>query len=88
MFFRTKPFRRKDGSTRTYLELVSNHRVDGKVRQKVIARLGRLEQLRADGMVDCLEALRAEQDYAYGPVLTYRGLWEDLGLAQALQQAF
>ena len=103
MFFRTKPFRRKDGSTRTYLELVSNHRVDGKVRQKVIARLGRLEQLRADGMVDRLvaslarhsheqwlrmEALRAEQDFAYGPVLIYRRLWEELGLAQELRQVF
>jgi len=103
MFFRTKPFRRKDGSTRTYLELVANHRVDGKVRQQVIARLGRLEQLQAEGVVDKLvaglkrygdeqwlrmEALRAEQDYAYGAVVVFRRLWEELGLAEALQEAF
>ena len=103
MFFRTKPFRRKDGSTRTYLELVANRRVDGKVRQQVIARLGRLEQLSAEGVVDRLvaglkrysheqwlrmEALRAEDDYAYGPVLVFRRLWEELGLAEALREAF
>ena len=103
MFFRTKPFHRKDGSTRTYLELVANRRVDGKVRQQVIARLGRLEQLSAEGVVDRLvvslkrysheqwlrmEALRAEDDYSYGPVLVFRRLWEELGLAEAVQEAF
>ena len=103
MFFRTKVFHRNDGSTRTYLELVANHRVDGKVRQQVIAQLGRLEQLRAEGVVDRLvaglarhsheqwlrmEALHAERDYAYGPVLVFRRLWEELGLAQALREAF
>jgi hypothetical protein len=103
MFFRTKVFHRKDGSTRTYLEVVTNQRVDGRVRQHVIARLGRLEQLQAEGVVDRLvsglarhsqeqwlrmEALHAEQDYAYGPVLVYRRLWEELGLARELQQAF
>jgi len=102
MFFRTKPFRRKDGSTRTYLELVANHRVDGKVRQQVIARVGRLEQLQADGVVDRLaaglrrysreqwlrmEALRAERDYSYGAVLVFRRLWEELGLAETLRES-
>jgi hypothetical protein len=103
MFLRTKVFRRKDGSTRTYLELVANRRVDGHVRQQVIAHLGRLDQLQPEGVIDRLmaglarfsqeqwlrlAALHAEQDYAYGAALVFRRLWEDLGLAEALQQAF
>ena len=102
MFFRPKRFHRKDGSARTYLELVANRRVDGKVRQRVITRLGRLVQLSVEGVVGRLvaslkrygqeqwlrmEALRAERDYAYGPVLVFRRQWEELGLAEALQEA-
>jgi hypothetical protein len=103
MFFRTKVFRRTDGSARTYLELVTNHRVNGRVRQQVIARLGRLEHLQPEGVIDRLleglarhsreqwlrlATLQAQQDYSYGPVLVFRRLWEELGLAEALQQAF
>ena len=70
MFFRTKVFHRKDGSTRTYLELVAG-----------LARHSHEQWLH-------MEALHAERDYAYGPVLVFRRLWEHLGLAQALREAF
>jgi hypothetical protein len=56
MFFRTEPFHHKDGSIRTYLEMVFSQPVAGKGREKVIDRLGRLEQLRADGAADRLVA--------------------------------
>jgi hypothetical protein len=103
MYVRTKRFRRPDGSELVYLDLVESYRVDGKVRQKTIAHLGRLDQLELDGGVDRLmqglarysheqwvrsEALHGEQDYSYGPVLVFRRLWEALGLAEALRARF
>ena len=53
MFVRRKTFKNKDGSTRTYLQLVENVRQDGRVRQRVVATLGRLEDLQ-DGRLDAL----------------------------------
>lgn len=49
MFFRTK----KSGP-RTYLQIVDNHREGGKVRQRVIATLGRLEHLQDSGQLEGL----------------------------------
>lgn len=49
MFFRTK----KSGP-RTYLQIVENRRESGKTRQRVIATLGRLDQLQASGHLDAL----------------------------------
>src|SRR4030042_1018295 len=40
MFARTKTYKNQDGSSRQYLEIVENQRVDGKVRQRVVLRLG------------------------------------------------
>jgi hypothetical protein len=103
MFVRAKRFPRPDGSVRTYLDVVVNRRVDGRVRQEVVAHLGRLETLIADGAVDRLveglarysrerwfraEALRAERAATYGPVLVFRRLWEELGLAEQLTKRF
>ena len=39
---------------RTYLLVVENERVDGKVRQRVLHRLGRLDELLASGQLDAL----------------------------------
>ena len=36
-------FRQKRSGQHTYLQIVENHRVDGKTRQQVIASLGRLD---------------------------------------------
>jgi transposase len=49
MFFRTK----KSGP-RTYLQIVENRRENGATRQRVIATLGRLDQLQATGHLDSL----------------------------------
>ncbi len=39
-----------------YLQLVHNQRVDGRVRQQVIATLGRLDVLQKSGKIDALVA--------------------------------
>ena len=49
MFFRTK----KSGS-RAYLQLVENHWQDGRPRQRVLATLGRIEELRQRDAIDGL----------------------------------
>ena len=49
MFFRTK----KSG-TRSYLQIVENRWEDGRPRQRVIATLGRLDQLQQSGQLDAL----------------------------------
>ena len=49
MFVRTQT-----NGSRTYLLIVDNHWVHGKVQQRVLFRLGRLDQLLADGRLDAL----------------------------------
>ena len=49
MFIRTQ-----SNGSRTYLLIVDNERVDGKVTQRVLFRLGRLDQLLASGQLDAL----------------------------------
>lgn len=49
MFIRTK----KSGP-RTYLQIVESNWINGKVRQRVISNLGRLEQLKESGEIDSL----------------------------------
>ena len=49
MFFRTKK-----AGPRTYLQIAENHWEDGRVRQRVLATLGRLDDLQQDGAVDRL----------------------------------
>lgn len=49
MFLRTQTT-----AGRTYLLLVENERVDGRIKQRVLHRLGRLDQLQASGQLDSL----------------------------------
>lgn len=49
MFVRAKKSGRYE-----YLQVVQNERVDGRVRQRVIATLGRVDQLREEGHIDAL----------------------------------
>lgn len=49
MFVRTQT-----NGSRTYLLIVDNVRVDGKVKQRVLHRLGRLDELLASGQLDAL----------------------------------
>ena len=51
MFFRTKP-----AGTRRYLQIVENHWRDGRSRQRVVATLGRLDHLQAQGRLESLLA--------------------------------
>src|SRR5438067_105813 len=51
MFFRTKT-----SGPRTYLQIVENRWEDGRPRQRVIATLGRLDQLQQTGELDALLA--------------------------------
>lgn len=51
MFLRTQTT-----AGRTYLLLVENERVDGRIKQRVLLRLGRLDQLQASGQLDSLLA--------------------------------
>ena len=51
MFFRTKT-----SGTRSYLQVVENRWEDGRPRQRVIATLGRLDQLQQTGQLDALLA--------------------------------
>jgi len=43
-----------------YLQIVHNQRVDGHVRQRVVATLGRLDELRRTGQIDSLVTLLAQ----------------------------
>lgn len=54
MFVRTKRLANKDGSVREYLQLVETRREKGRVRQHVIATLGRADELRQSGQLDRL----------------------------------
>ena len=49
MFLRTQT-----SGDRTYLLIVESERVEGKVKQRVLHRLGRLDQLQASGQLDAL----------------------------------
>jgi hypothetical protein len=51
MFFRIKP-----SGPRRYLQIVENHWVDGRSRQRVVATLGRLDHLQQDGRLENLLA--------------------------------
>jgi hypothetical protein len=46
--------RTQTNGSRTYLLIVDNQWVDGKVKQRVLFRLGRLDQLLAEGRLDAL----------------------------------
>jgi hypothetical protein len=47
-------FRVKKSQNREYLQIVENRREDGKVKQRVLATLGRIEQLQGSGQLDAL----------------------------------
>jgi hypothetical protein len=57
MFIRTKTFHRHDGSRREYLQIVKTCREHGKVRQKVVCTLGRVEELQHGGVDTLIEGL-------------------------------
>ena len=54
MYFRIKKQKNKEGQAREYLCVVEGRRENGKVRQKMLANLGRLDELRASGNLERL----------------------------------
>jgi len=100
MYTRTKTFQNKDGSTRTYLQIVQTRRIGNKVRQKVIANLGRLEELQEGSLDRLIEGLTryslhqwvklnsgqlaARRARQWGPALIFGHLWQELGLEKII----
>ncbi|MBV1735247.1 MAG: IS1634 family transposase [Candidatus Desulforudis sp.] len=100
MYARKKTFTNKDGSKRTYLQLVESVRENGKVRQKVVANLGRLDDLQEKKLDQAIESLakfskanwvRSEaaklmvkSAREWGSDLIFGQLWERLGLSSIL----
>lgn len=54
MFTRTKKFKNKDGSIREYLFIVENQWVKGKIKQRTVANLGRIDKVLKSGRMDAL----------------------------------
>jgi hypothetical protein len=100
MFVRLLVARNKDGTTRSYLQILRSRRVKGHTRQELVCNLGRLDVLQAGGGLDRLieglarysekhwvqmQALEGGWQKIYGPVLVFRRLWEQLLLDKLLQ---
>jgi hypothetical protein len=101
MFVRVKKFSGKH-TTRQYLQVVESFRVEGKMRQRVLCTLGRVERLQDGGLDGLIQGLakfsknltiiRASQDLLadwskeYGAVLVFRKLWEELKMDQIIKR--
>lgn len=102
MFTRTKTFKNKDGTTRTYLQIVQTSRTGHKVRQKVMANLGRLEELQEGSLDRLIEGLTrysfqewvklnvlelgARRARQWGPAIVFGHLWQELGLEKIVNR--
>jgi hypothetical protein len=85
---------RKDGKVYTYLKLVQSYRDGGRVRQRLVANLGREDELKASGQLEQLAAAFARLDppllgvrREVGPLLLVRHYLERLGLATIVERA-
>ena len=58
MFCRTKIRRNKDGTTVEYLQIVESVRQEGKIRQRIICTLGRLDELKDRDITRLAESLQ------------------------------
>jgi transposase len=98
MYIRTVKVPSSSGAVNEYVRVVEAYRQDGKVKQRVIADLGRKDFLQA--LLPSLErVLRGEprladppadvailEAWTWGPVLLIRALFDQLGLWQILDQ--
>jgi len=102
MFFR---FKRsiQNGVLYEYLQIAQSFRKDGKPRQRVLATLGRKDELPAKGTIDSLveslaqfshkyrllkdQALAARVSKMWGPALIFNRLWEEQGMAEILRRS-
>ena len=93
MYPRVKRVRRGD-QVHEYVQLVEGHRVDGKVRQRVVATLGRLDELKASGQLDRWAGAFARLDpppvgtrREVGPLLLVCHYLDRLGLVELVDAA-
>lgn len=102
MFARIKTAYNRNGTERRYLQICESRREEGKVRQKVLCNLGRVEELQEGKLDDLIRSLAkfsqnlavvsaAEDLFAdwskeYGPTMVFRRLWEKLGLHEIINQ--
>lgn len=102
MYARVKTQTNRDGSVRRYLQIVESVRMAGRPRQRVVATLGRVDELASGGLdrlihslaqfapqlqvIDARSAIAADGGRAWGLVLVARALWERLGVGPRLQQ--
>ncbi|MCM8784603.1 MAG: IS1634 family transposase [Candidatus Omnitrophica bacterium] len=98
MYVRIKRVKNSKGELREYLLVVEGKRIQGKVRQRTIANLGRLDliqntqisDLLIDKLKDYTKILRlmdiaktcCDWSKDYGVILVLKRLWEDLSLDQ------
>ena len=68
-------FRQKRSGNHVYLQIVENHWEKGRSKQRVIATVGRLDQLRESGQIDGL--LQSGAKFAKGVMVV--GLWAAVG---------
>jgi transposase len=93
MYPRVKRVRRGD-QVYEYVQLVEGRRVDGKVCQRVVATLGRLDELKASGELERLAGSFARLDpppagtrREVGPLLVVRAYLARLGIAGIVDRA-
>jgi len=93
MYPRVKRVKRGD-QVHEYVQLVEGHRVDGKVRQRVVATLGRLDELKASGQLDRWAGAFARLDPPpvgtrrdVGPLLLVAHYLRRLGLVELIDAA-
>jgi hypothetical protein len=98
MFFR-KVTSKSNGKEYTYVKLIENYREGAKVKQRVIANLGNIEDLtpeKVQGLVsgltricgletDAREAFEAKKVLHFGEVLAIHKVWESLGASKIIQ---
>lgn len=99
MFFR-KITSRSNGKEYTYLKLIENYREGDKVKQRVVANLGSMENLtpeKVHGLIAGLSRicgvsqktthLEAKKVLRYGEILAIHKIWETLKVSAALEKA-
>lgn len=102
MYIRIKRVKTSGGEVKEYLLLVEGKRIQGKVKQRTIANLGRLDLIKQTNMADLL--IDKLKDYAkynqlmdmaktscdwskeYGILLILRRLWEQIGLDELFKR--
>lgn len=104
MYARTKTFTNKDGSKRTYMQIVEAVRENGKVRQRVLLNMGRIEDMQEGGLDRLIASLakyskkkwiQAEAEKLlihsareWGLELIFRHIWDQLDLNNILKYYF